>query len=145
VLTPTHLVFAQTAYLAACVATAHPPSATEAAVALLGALLPDLDSRASYIGRVLRLTSDLIERHFGHRAFTHSLLVQVGAGALAWWLLPHGLAGALVVGWVSHAAADMLTPAGVAWSGPRGFAVSCPVTRATGWRPAGAANSPSCW
>jgi inner membrane protein len=117
-LTPTHLVAAQTAYLAACVLSAHQPTGEEAAVAMLGAVLPDLDSRASYIGRILRLTSDLIERHFGHRSFTHSLLIQAIAGGLAWWLIPHGYALALIVGWVSHSWCDMMTPSGVAWFWP---------------------------
>jgi inner membrane protein len=117
-LTPTHLVFGQTAYLAACVVAAHPPAPEEAAVALLGAALPDLDSRASYIGRILRLTSGMLEQYFGHRSFTHSLLLQVLAGLLAWWLLPGGFALALLAGWVGHAWADMMTKAGVAWFWP---------------------------
>lgn len=117
-LTPTHLLFAQTAYLGACLSTAHPPVPDEAAVALLGALLPDLDSRASYIGRLLRLTSGLLEQYFGHRSFTHSLLVQVLAGGLAFWLLPFGVALALMAGWVSHVWADMMTKSGVAWFWP---------------------------
>lgn len=117
-LTPTHLVFGQTAYLVACVITAHPPAAEEAAVALLGAALPDLDTRASYIGRILRLTSGMLEQYFGHRSFTHSLLVQLVAGGLAWWLLPGGFALALLAGWVSHSWADMMTKGGVAWFWP---------------------------
>ncbi|EXJ16926.1 metal-dependent hydrolase [Imhoffiella purpurea] len=117
-LTPTHLLFAQSAYLTTCVVAAHPPAPEEAAVALLGATLPDLDSRASYIGRILRLTSDLIERYFGHRSFTHSLLVQLIAGGLAVWLLPDGYGLALMAGWVSHSWADMMTPGGVSWFWP---------------------------
>jgi inner membrane protein len=117
-LTPTHFVFAQTCYLAACVVAAHPPTAEEAAVALLGASLPDLDTRASYVGRILRLTSGMLEQYFGHRSFTHSLLIQVVAGLLAFWLLPFGFALALIVGWVSHSWADMMTKSGVAWFWP---------------------------
>lgn len=117
-LTPTHLLFAQTTYLVACVVAAHPPAAEEAAVALLGAALPDLDSKASYIGRFAPHTSDWLERQFGHRSFTHSLLVQAVAALLAWWLLPGGFALALITGWVSHAWADMMTKGGVAWFWP---------------------------
>ncbi|MBK1723843.1 metal-dependent hydrolase [Thiocystis violacea] len=117
-LTPTHLLFAQTAYLTACVVAAHPPAAEEAVVALLGAALPDLDSRASYIGRILRLTSSMLEQYFGHRSMTHSLLVQLVAGGLAFWLLPFGFALALITGWVSHSWADMMTKSGVAWFWP---------------------------
>ncbi|MBK1732765.1 metal-dependent hydrolase [Thiococcus pfennigii] len=117
-LTPTHLLFAQTSYLGACVVAAHPPAAEEAAVALLGSLIPDLDTRASYIGRVLRLTSGTLERYFGHRTFTHALLPQALVGLLAWWLLPFGFALALLAGWVSHSWADMMTKSGVAWFWP---------------------------
>ncbi|EXJ13572.1 metal-dependent hydrolase [Imhoffiella purpurea] len=117
-LTPTHLLFAQTTYLTACVVAAHPPTPEEAAVALLGAALPDLDSRASYVGHILRLTSDFLERYFGHRSMTHSLLVQILAGLLAFWLLPFGFALALLSGWVSHSWADMMTKGGVAWFWP---------------------------
>lgn len=117
-LTPTHLVAAQSSYLAVCVIVGHPPAAGEAAVALLGGLIPDLDTRASYVGRVLRLTSGALERYFAHRSFTHSLLLQALGGLLAWWLLPGGFALALVAGWVSHSWCDMMTKSGVAWFWP---------------------------
>lgn len=117
-LTPTHLLTAQTAYLGACLAFAHPPAPGEAAVALAAALIPDLDSRQSYAGRLLPPLSGWLERQVGHRTVTHSLLAQALAGALAWALLPSGVFLALVAGWVSHTLADMMTPAGVAWLWP---------------------------
>ncbi len=94
------------------------PTQEEAALALLGGLLPDLDSKASYIGRFAPHTSDWLERQFGHRSFTHSALVQLLAGGLALWLLPFGFALALMAGWVSHSWADMMTKGGVAWFWP---------------------------
>jgi inner membrane protein len=118
VLTPTHLAAAHAAYLAACLASAHPPDPAEAAVALLGGLLPDLDSPRSYVGRVLPPLSGWIERTFGHRTITHALLTQAGVGALAWWLLPGGFFMALMAGWLSHACADMMTPSGACWFWP---------------------------
>ena len=117
-LTPTHLVAAQSSYLVVCVIVGHPPVPEEAAVALLGGLIPDLDTRASYVGRVLRLTSSTLERFFAHRSFTHSLVVQTIGGLLAWWLLPGGFALALITGWVSHSWCDMMTKGGVAWFWP---------------------------
>jgi inner membrane protein len=117
-LTPTHLITAQTAYLGACVAAAHPPAVPEGLVALGAALIPDLDSRQSYPGRVLPPLSEWLERRFGHRSLTHSLLAQALAGLVAWWLLPPGFLLALLAGWVSHTLADMMTPAGVAWFWP---------------------------
>lgn len=117
-LTPTHLITAQTAYLAACVVAAHPPAPAEALVALGAALLSDLDSHQSYPGRLLPPLSEWVERRFGHRGLTHSLLAQALAGLVAWWLLPPGYLLALLAGWVSHSLADMMTPAGVAWFWP---------------------------
>ncbi len=87
-ITPTHLVTAQTAYLCSCVVAAHPPTAEEAALALLTGLLPDLDSKASYISWFAPHTSDYLERYFGHRSFTHSMVVQLFFGLLALWLMP---------------------------------------------------------
>ena len=98
-ITPTHMVTAQTCYLVACVVAAHPPTAEEAAVAIIASLLPDLDSKASYIGRFAPHTSDWLERQFGHRSFTHSLLVQALFGLPVWYFLPTGDALALIVGW----------------------------------------------
>jgi inner membrane protein len=117
-LTPTHLVTAQAAYLAACIATAHPPAPAEAIAALGAGLIPDLDSRQSYAGRLVPPLSGWIEHRFGHRAVTHSLLAQALIGALAWALLPFGYFLALAAGWVSHTMADMMTPSGVAWFWP---------------------------
>jgi inner membrane protein len=117
-LTPTHLVTAQTAYLGACIVTAHPPAPLEMLIALIGALLPDLDSHNSYVGRILPPASGWVEHQFGHRTLTHSLLAQVGLGLIAWWLLPFGFFLAFVAGWVSHSVADMMTPIGVCWFWP---------------------------
>jgi len=85
---PTHLIVGQSAYPAACIALAHPPVLADVCVAMGAALIPDLDSRASYAGRLLPPLSDWIERRFGHRGLTYSLLAQFLAGALALWLLP---------------------------------------------------------
>lgn len=83
---------------------------------LLGALLPDLDHPDSRLGRAFRVLSVPLSRLFGHRGFTHSLLA---AGLLEFGLrqgvpqLPGALREALLIGYLSHIAADMLTPAGV--------------------------------
>jgi hypothetical protein len=109
-LLPTHLVTGQTAFLLASVATGHPPTLTEAAVALLAAALPDLDSWHSYTGRLVPFISLPLENLFGHRTLIHSLLAQAGIGALAYVSLPFGYFLAILSGWVSHSLADMLTP-----------------------------------
>lgn len=117
-LTPTHLIAAQTTYLAVSVATGNPPAIPEALVALLAAMLPDLDSRQSYIGRVVPPLSTWIGQRFGHRTLTHSVMAQVVVLVPAWFLLPGGYFIALAAGWVSHSFADMMTKSGVCWFWP---------------------------
>ncbi|MGV6815778.1 MAG: metal-dependent hydrolase [Thiotrichales bacterium] len=117
-LTPTHLLTAQTTYFATCIAVGHAPQPAEALLALGAALLPDLDSRQSYLGRLLRPVSSWFEDSFGHRTLTHSVLAQIALGIAAYFTLPSGFFLAFVSGWVSHSIADMMTPSGVAWFWP---------------------------
>lgn len=42
--------------------------------AVLGAILPDIDHPRSLIGKTFSFISNLLERKFGHRTFTHSFL-----------------------------------------------------------------------
>ncbi|WP_075181653.1 metal-dependent hydrolase [Pantoea sp. 1.19] len=87
--------------------------------ALLTCLLPDIDHPKSLLGQRLKWLSKPIARIFGHRGFTHSLLAVAGGVFLLKvklpadsWLPPDALQG-MVVGYLSHIIADMLTPAGV--------------------------------
>jgi inner membrane protein len=43
-------------------------------VAVLGALMPDIDIPKSFIGKIFWFISIPLERKFGHRTITHSLL-----------------------------------------------------------------------
>ncbi len=86
-------------------------------LALLGSLLPDIDHPKSWLGRRVRPVSSGIAAVLGHRGVTHSALA---AAACAWGLhgAPPGWAAApLAVGYLSHLAADLLTPRGLrlAW------------------------------
>lgn len=87
--------------------------------ALLTCLLPDIDHPRSVLGQRLKWISQPIARAFGHRGFTHSLLAVFAALALfqinvpADWPLPADVLQGMVLGYLSHIAADMLTPAGV--------------------------------
>jgi inner membrane protein len=117
-LTPTHLVAGQSAYLAVCAASGNPPAISESVVALAAAMLPDLDARQSYIGRLIPPLSTWIGTRFGHRTLTHSLAAQVVVLAFAWWLIPTGYFIALAAGWISHSIADMMTRSGVCWFWP---------------------------
>ncbi|PKH26496.1 metal-dependent hydrolase [Enterobacterales bacterium CwR94] len=87
--------------------------------ALLTCLLPDIDHPKSVLGQRLKWLSKPIARAFGHRGFTHSLLaVMAGLFLLKvklpadTWIPPDALQG-MVIGYLSHIIADMLTPAGV--------------------------------
>lgn len=115
---PTHLVAAQTCYLAGCVATAHTPILSEALLACVAGILPDIDKRQSYIGRLLPFISTPVEYWFGHRTFSHSLLFQILLLLPAYLWLPHGYTLALFAGLFSHSTLDMMTESGVAWFYP---------------------------
>jgi inner membrane protein len=88
------------------------------ALAVGGSLLPDVDHPNSWIGRRSRPISTAIAAILGHRGLTHSAVAVVGLVAL---LLHSGYrqaeVSALAVGYLSHLAADMLTPRGLrlAW------------------------------
>ncbi len=86
---------------------------------LLTCLLPDIDHPKSTLGQRFRWLSQPIARAFGHRGFTHSLLAVAGAVLLlqlkvtSQWVIPGDVFQGLVLGYLSHIVADMLTPAGV--------------------------------
>lgn len=117
-LTPTHLVTGQAVYVAACLATGHPPTMAQAWTAAACALLPDLDKRNGIVGRMFPYISEPLEYRFGHRTLTHSLPFTVALALLLWPLLPRGWWLAVVAGYASHPLADMMTPAGVGWFWP---------------------------
>lgn len=87
-------------------------------LAVAGSLLPDIDHPQSWVGRRTRPVSTAIASALGHRGITHSVVAVVG---LALLLLHAGYrrawVSALIVGYLSHLAADMLTPQGLrlAW------------------------------
>lgn len=87
-------------------------------LAVAGSLLPDIDHPKSWVGRRTRPVSTAIASALGHRGVTHSAFAVIGLTLL----LMHagyrrGGVSALAVGYLSHLAADMLTPRGLrlAW------------------------------
>jgi inner membrane protein len=86
--------------------------------AVLGALLPDVDTTASTIGRLCYPLAWYLERRFGHRGITHSLvglviaalvsLIFVSFDFLSWlsW-------SAFVAGYLSHLMADSMNKEGI--------------------------------
>jgi inner membrane protein len=111
-----------------------PFSPTALAVAAGGALLPDVDHPKSWVGRRLRPLSLLLGRLLGHRGVTHSLIAVVGCMALlANRGVPRVVVAPLTVGYLSHLAADLLTPGGLrlAWPLPGTWAL--PLCRTGSW------------
>ncbi|VFS82973.1 Inner membrane protein ydjM [Raoultella planticola] len=86
--------------------------------AVLTCLLPDIDHPKSFLGQRLSWISKPVARAFGHRGFTHSLLAVFGAITLFYlkvpesWFVPADAVQGLVLGYLSHILADMLTPGG---------------------------------
>lgn len=87
-------------------------------LAVFGALLPDIDHPKSWVGKRLRPFSNVCAMLLGHRGITHSLLAVVACGALLLsQSVPMAITAPLVVGYLSHLGADLLTPQGLrlAW------------------------------
>lgn len=123
---PTHLVFGQACYLVACISTGHTATQEEALVAAAASWIPDIDSRQSYVGRMVWPLAEWLEYRFGHRTITHSLTLQAAVGFVLYLYLPFGWFLALIAGWMSHSLADMMTPSGVAWFWPARVRVVLP-------------------
>lgn len=79
---------------------------------LLGATLPDIDHKNSFIGKRLRFISGPISFLFGHRGLTHSLvpvvatLIYYGQSA-PYWIVWLGF------GYIMHLIGDYLTDSGI--------------------------------
>ena len=99
-------------------------------LAVAGSLLPDIDHPKSWVGRRTRPVSTVIASALGHRGVTHSL---IAVGALTLLLLHAGYrragVSALAVGYLSHLAADMLTPQGLRLAWPLPGTWSVPLCR----------------
>jgi len=81
-----------------------------------GALLPDLDSRDSLLGRLLPFLSRRVQASFGYRGGWHSLATGAVIAVLSVPLIP--IAGVqawywLSLGFCSHILLDLLSPQGV--------------------------------
>jgi inner membrane protein len=102
-----------------------PLDAVSLALAIGGALLPDIDHPSSWVGRRARIVSRPLAAMLGHRGFTHSILAVVGCAMLLRWHGVHrGIVAPVVVGYLSHLGADLLTSSGLrlAWPLQRRFA-----------------------
>ncbi|MCC8365281.1 metal-dependent hydrolase [Xenorhabdus sp. PB61.4] len=102
---------------------------------LLASLLPDIDHPHSTLGRLFRFISVPIARLCGHRGFTHSLLaLTVGVVLFQTeippeWPIPTDFIHAMLIGYISHLIADMLTPAGIPLLWPLKMRFRIPILR----------------
>ncbi|WP_195972447.1 metal-dependent hydrolase [Clostridium thermobutyricum] len=83
----------------------------------LGALLPDIDEEHSYIGRKVPIISITINKIFGHRGITHSLLVFAILFSLSTYTKSHILGG-IALGYFLHLFEDYFSDAGIKWFQP---------------------------
>jgi inner membrane protein len=116
----TYLLFAAILYLALAGLQGRPAEPVLFIPLFLGALLPDLDSRTSIMGRLLPFISWRMESRLGRRQVWHT---PAAAGLLALVTAPLiplvGMAAwaAVPLGFLSHLGLDLLSPQGVmlAW------------------------------
>lgn len=126
-----HVVVGLTTWLVVAPWLHAPPLAPSCMLlALIGSLLPDIDHPASWVGRRLPPVSKVISRAFGHRGITHSAFAAV---ALTVCLnrsgYSHASVAAVSVGYLSHLAADMLSPAGLRLAWPLRKTWAIPIYR----------------
>ncbi|QJC33930.1 metal-dependent hydrolase [Enterobacteriaceae endosymbiont of Donacia cinerea] len=87
-------------------------------VSIITCLLPDIDNPKSILGRRIKILSYLINKIFGHRGFTHSLLSVLILSFIIFSIhlklnCIFDVKLGLIIGYCSHIIADILTPYGV--------------------------------
>jgi len=117
-ITPTHISFSQPFYYLSGIFWNTAISPQGALIAAIFALVPDLDTPQSIIGRVFPNLSNWISQEFGHRSITHALLPQIFLWlALSIFVnydyISTDTAIAIASGLFSHSCADMITKTGV--------------------------------
>ncbi len=126
-----HVIVGLAAWIAAApVLHLSPADPVYLGLAAAGSLLPDIDHPQSWVGRRARPVSSVIAAVLGHRGITHSAVAVVVLIAL----LAHagsrrGAVSALAIGYLSHLAADMLTPRGLRLAWPMRRTWGLPVCR----------------
>lgn len=114
-LAATHASFSTVLYLGGAAVFEYPADPFSWGVAVLFSLAPDIDLPTSRIGRPLFFLSAPLEKYFGHRTITHSL-VGLGVAALLlsplYFIWPLGF-WAAIGGYWSHLQIDMANIRGV--------------------------------
>ncbi|MGB9791862.1 MAG: metal-dependent hydrolase [Thermacetogeniaceae bacterium] len=107
------------------------------AVAAVAALIPDVESPKSFLGRKLPGVSHAGSLAFGHRQALHSLLAALGMLAVCFLFskytnFPVAFVRAAFVGYLSHLVLDTFNPAGVPWLWPLRIRFRIPITQTGG-------------
>lgn len=100
---------------------------------VIGALLPDICHGGSKIGRMFPMSSKIINKLFGHRSFTHSLLFLLLIAVSMDNFVPYrSLTVGILLGMASHLILDMGTKKGIKLFFPIKIPVRFPLTIKTG-------------
>ena len=119
---PTHLAFAAVLYLGGATLFGYKPDWLSGLLAAVASGLPDIDLPTSKICRLFWFISAPLERRFGHRTLTHSLVMLIALAVLTYpltWLQPLYW-GSVVGGYGSHLWLDMANVRGIdlLWPAP---------------------------
>ena len=111
----THVAFASVLYLGGATLFGYRPDVISWLLAAGFSLLPDVDLPPARIGRLFWFVSVPLERRFGHRTLTHSLIVLVTLAVASYplALIRPLYWGCVVGGYWSHLWIDMLNVRGV--------------------------------
>ncbi|MER2261169.1 MAG: metal-dependent hydrolase [Psychrobacillus sp.] len=100
---------------------------------VVGAIIPDICHGGSMIGRRFPLISKIINKVFGHRSFTHSLLfILLLVALMNYFSWNKSIMMGVSVGVASHLLLDMATKNGVKLFFPLPVTVRFPITTRTG-------------
>jgi len=90
-------------------------NATNAIVIAFAAVLPDIDTAASIIGKICPFVSKPLERRFGHRTLTHSLMMIaiIAVAGIPIFFLKQDIYLCSIIGYASHPLLDTATVSGV--------------------------------
>jgi inner membrane protein len=108
-----------------------------AGAAGIAALLPDLDTPQSELGRHLKLISIPTRAIFHHRGALHSLLAACALAVLFFMVIQHHqfydlcfeVLASTVAGYLSHLVLDSFNPEGVRWLWPAEIRFKLPLVK----------------
>jgi inner membrane protein len=99
-------------------------------LATLGSLLPDIDHPSSWVGRRVPVISRPVAAILGHRGVTHSALAVLACLTfLRWQGFSRAVIDPLVIGYLSHLGADLLTSSGLRLAWPSRKRQAIPLCR----------------